>query len=74
MQIFFLAKVAKKCSAPPEYPQTRLMKKLSGGQMFSSGQKVYYDCGEDFTPTRGSRAVQCVGGQWTKLTLKCESK
>lgn len=68
------AQVAKKCSAPPEYPFTRLAKKYSTIARFSSGEKVYYDCAEDFTPSRGSRALQCVGGKWTKLTLKCEKK
>uniref|UniRef100_H3D4W4 Sushi domain-containing protein n=1 Tax=Tetraodon nigroviridis TaxID=99883 RepID=H3D4W4_TETNG len=39
---------------------------------FAAGEKVYYRCAEDFTPTRGLRAVQCSNGAWTKLTLKCE--
>lgn len=68
------AQVPKKCPAPPEYPHTRLSSKHSGVQTFVSGQKVYYDCGEDFTPSRGSRAAECVSGKWTKLTLKCEKK
>lgn len=67
------AQVPKQCSAPPEYPHTRL-RKSAAVQRFSSGVKVYYDCAEDFTPSRGSRAVQCVSGKWTKLTLKCEKK
>ncbi|XP_049921778.1 complement receptor type 1 isoform X1 [Epinephelus moara] len=68
------AQVPKKCSAPPEYPHTRLVRKYSTIPRFSSGEKVYYDCAEDFTPSRGSRAVQCLAGRWTKLTLKCEKK
>ncbi|XP_054465034.1 complement receptor type 1-like [Anoplopoma fimbria] len=68
------AQVPKKCSAPPEYPNTALGKKYTRIQKFFSGEKVYYECGEDLTPSRGSRAVQCVGGRWTQLTLKCEKK
>lgn len=68
------AEVAKKCSAPPEYPHTALAKKHSGRKSFDAGEKLYYNCAEDFTPTKGLRAVQCSRGTWTKLTLKCESK
>lgn len=63
-----------KCPAPSEHPFTILDLKYTRKQTFSDGEKVYYNCAEDFTPYRGSRAVQCVHGQWTKLTLKCESK
>ncbi|KAI3357536.1 hypothetical protein L3Q82_015950, partial [Scortum barcoo] len=35
------------------------------------GDLPYAYCDEDFTPTRGSRAVQCVDGG-TKMTLKCK--
>ncbi|XP_076597275.1 complement receptor type 1-like isoform X1 [Chaetodon auriga] len=66
------AQEPKKCSAPPEYPHTRLDARFSGKLKFGSGEKVYYDCAEDFTPSRGFRAVQCVNGKWSKLTLKCE--
>ncbi|XP_070824667.1 C4b-binding protein alpha chain-like isoform X3 [Chaetodon trifascialis] len=68
------AQEPKKCSAPPEYPHTRLDARFSGKLKFGSGEKVYYNCAEDFTPSRGFRAVQCVDGKWTKLTLKCEKK
>ncbi|KAK2897395.1 membrane cofactor protein [Channa argus] len=68
------AQVEKKCSAPPRHPNTRIAKKYRTGQKFSTGDKVYYHCTKDFTPTRGSRAVECVDGKWTKLTLKCEKK
>lgn len=64
----------KKCSAPPEYPHTRLDARFAGKQRFGSGEKVYYNCAEDFTPSKGIRVVQCVDGTWGKLTLKCESK
>ncbi|XP_028437704.1 complement receptor type 1 [Perca flavescens] len=63
----------KECSTPREYPNTRLRgtpEKLT----FSSGKKVYYDCGEDLAPSRGSPSVQCVDGKWTRLTLKCEKR
>ncbi|MEQ2298071.1 hypothetical protein AMECASPLE_001356 [Ameca splendens] len=66
------AQVAHKCSAPPEYPHTRLEKKFISIQKFRSGDKVYYSCAEDFTPSRGSRSVKCQGGKWSPLTLKCE--
>ncbi|XP_035996043.1 complement receptor type 1 isoform X1 [Fundulus heteroclitus] len=66
------AQEAQECSAPPEYPHTRLDKKFTSRQKFSSGQKVYYSCAEDFTPFRGSRSVECRDGKWSKLTLKCE--
>ncbi|KAF3860727.1 hypothetical protein F7725_000982 [Dissostichus mawsoni] len=56
------------------YQHARLVKKYSGLQKFLSGEKVYYDCAEDFTPSRGSRAAQCVAGRWGKLTLKCEKR
>ncbi|XP_031172593.2 complement receptor type 1 isoform X2 [Sander lucioperca] len=71
------AQVPKECSAPPEYPYTRLRgepEKYSSTRTFSSGKKVYYDCAEDLAPSRGSPSVQCVDGKWTKLTLKCEKK
>ncbi|XP_038138593.1 complement receptor type 1 isoform X1 [Cyprinodon tularosa] len=66
------AKVAEKCSAPLEYPHTRLSEKFSSRQEFSSGEKVYYSCAEDFTPSKGSRSVECHNGKWSRLTLKCE--
>ncbi|XP_042346972.1 LOW QUALITY PROTEIN: CUB and sushi domain-containing protein 3-like [Plectropomus leopardus] len=68
------ARAPKKCSAPPRYAHTRLVKKFSTMRRFISRDKVYYDCAKDFSPSRGSRAVQCVAGKWTKLTLKCEKK
>nr|XP_046251555.1 complement receptor type 1-like [Scatophagus argus] len=68
------AQVAKKCPPPPEYPQTRLAQMYAGRRSFGTGEKVYFDCAEDFTPSRGIRVVQCVDGRWTKLTLKCEKK
>ncbi|XP_063741873.1 complement receptor type 1 isoform X2 [Eleginops maclovinus] len=68
------AQVPKQCSAPPEYQHARLVKKYNGLQKFLNGEKAYYDCAEDFTPSRGSRAVQCVDERWTKLNLKCEKK
>ncbi|KAM6929249.1 complement receptor type 1-like [Lycodopsis pacificus] len=68
------AQVPKPCSAPPEYPNSILVKKYAAMQKFLSGEKVYYECAEDFSPYRGSRAAQCDGGKWTQLTLKCEKK
>ncbi|GAA6216492.1 sushi, von Willebrand factor type A, EGF and pentraxin domain-containing protein 1-like [Lates japonicus] len=68
------AQVLKKCFAPPEYPHTRLDKKFADRQSFNTGEKVYYNCAEDFTPSRGSRAVECNAGKWSRLTLKCEKK
>lgn len=69
------ARVPNKCSAPSEYPHTRLDKKYTSRQKYGIGEKAYYACAEDFSPSAGSRAVQCtVGGKWTKLTLKCEKK
>uniref|UniRef100_A0A8C2WPP8 Si:ch73-217n20.1 n=1 Tax=Cyclopterus lumpus TaxID=8103 RepID=A0A8C2WPP8_CYCLU len=68
------SQVPNGCSAPPKYPNSRLLSKYTRVQKFSSGQKVYHDCAEGFTPARGSRVVQCVGGKWTHLTLKCERK
>ncbi|XP_074537345.1 complement receptor type 1-like isoform X3 [Halichoeres trimaculatus] len=62
------------CSAPAEYPHTRLDPKYSSRQKFSHGEKVYYSCAEDFTPYRGVPKIQCVHGQWTRLTLKCEKR
>lgn len=77
MVVVFPTKIAqapKKCSAPPDYPHTSLHKKYTSRQSFGNGEKVYYNCAEDFAPSRGFRAVQCLYGRWTKLTLKCESK
>lgn len=75
---FFLnqkaAELPKKCSAPPEYPHTTLVKKYRSRKIFNAGEKIYYNCAKDFTPSKGFRAVQCSGGKWTKLTLKCESE
>ncbi|XP_035513011.1 complement receptor type 1 isoform X1 [Morone saxatilis] len=68
------AQVPKTCSPPPEYPHTTLDQRYKTMQKFVSGEKVYYNCAEDFTPARGMRAVQCEDGKWTKLTLKCEKK
>lgn len=66
--------VSQDCSAPDKYPNTKLETKYARRQKFSHNEKVYYSCDDDFTAFSGSRAVQCVDGQWTKLTLKCESK
>ncbi|KAM4737567.1 membrane cofactor protein-like [Anableps anableps] len=66
------AQVAQECAAPPEYPHTRLEHKFTSRQKFSSGEKVYYRCADDFTPSKGSRAVECRNGMWNRLTLKCE--
>ncbi|XP_061591405.1 sushi, von Willebrand factor type A, EGF and pentraxin domain-containing protein 1-like isoform X2 [Cololabis saira] len=63
-----------KCPTPAEFPHTRLQQKYSSRPWFHSGEKVYYNCLEDFSPARGSRSVQCVNGTWSKLTLKCEKK
>ncbi|XP_019951886.2 complement component receptor 1-like protein isoform X1 [Paralichthys olivaceus] len=68
------AQMTKRCSAPREPPHTRLEEKFSRRQSFSSGEKVQFSCAEDFSPSRGSGSVQCLGGRWTKLTLKCEKR
>lgn len=64
--------VPKDCSAPDKYPNTRLETKYASREKFSNNEKVYYSCDDEFTAFKGSRAVQCVDGQWTKLSLKCE--
>lgn len=66
--------IPKGCSAPDKYPNTRLEPKYASRQKFSNKEKVYYSCDDEFTASKGSRTVQCVHGQWTKLSLKCESK
>ncbi|TNN73166.1 C4b-binding protein [Liparis tanakae] len=71
---FASAQVSNECSAPPEYPNIRLLSKYTGVQKFSSGEKVQHNCAEGFAPHRGSRVAQCVGGTWTRLTLKCEKR
>lgn len=68
------APAAQRCPAPPRYPHTSLLGSFASKQSFDSGDKVYYSCAEDFTPSSGSRAVQCRDGLWSKLTLKCASK
>lgn len=68
-----IAQTPKKCGAPRRYPHTALDSRYAAKQSFSSGEKVHYSCAEDFSPSAGVRAVQCSGGRWTKLTLKCES-
>ncbi|XP_028265735.1 complement component receptor 1-like protein isoform X2 [Parambassis ranga] len=67
-----LVSALKDCSAPPEYPHTKLA--IKHRQRFSSGEKIYYKCDEDFTPYRGSRSVECSDGEWSKLSLKCEKR
>ncbi|XP_071750645.1 complement receptor type 2 [Centroberyx gerrardi] len=68
------AQVSRECARPSAYMYTELDKKYTARQKFSHGEKVYYDCAEGFTASRGSRAVQCLNGKWTALTLKCEKK
>uniref|UniRef100_A0A3P8TJZ5 Sushi domain-containing protein n=1 Tax=Amphiprion percula TaxID=161767 RepID=A0A3P8TJZ5_AMPPE len=64
----------KECSSPLEYPNIRLSSRYSSRNKFSSGDKLFYNCAEGFTPFTGSRVVACKGGTWTRLTLKCERK
>ncbi|XP_040050177.1 complement receptor type 1 isoform X2 [Gasterosteus aculeatus] len=66
-----LGQVPEDCSAPPEFPHTRLLKKYTGTRKFSSGEKVRYGCREDSAPSAGSTAVRCDAGRWSQLTLKC---
>ncbi|XP_022594915.1 complement component receptor 1-like protein, partial [Seriola dumerili] len=68
------ARERKECSSPPEYQHAILVKTFSSKQKFHHGEKVYYNCHGDFTPSSGSRSVECDRGQWTKLSLKCEKK
>lgn len=68
------AQVPKKCFPPSEYPSTRLAEKYTKRPRFNVGEKVYYNCATGLIPHGGTRAVQCVNGEWTKLTLKCEKK
>ncbi|XP_073326155.1 complement component receptor 1-like protein [Pagrus major] len=69
------AQAPKKCGAPVVFPHTKLASKYSSRQQFNSGEKVYYDCDDDFTPVfRSIRVVQCLNGGWTKLNLKCEKR
>lgn len=69
------ARAPKKCGAPVAYPHTKLASKYSDRQHFNFGEKVYYDCADDFTASsRAFRAVKCLQGGWSKLNLKCESK
>ncbi|CAN9515340.1 unnamed protein product [Ophioblennius macclurei] len=72
--LFSLSSAQEWCSTPVEYPHTRLNKKYSSRLKFNNGDKVYYNCAENFTPSRGIRSVQCENGKWTKLTLKCEKR
>nr|XP_057906606.1 complement decay-accelerating factor transmembrane isoform-like isoform X1 [Doryrhamphus excisus]XP_057906608.1 complement decay-accelerating factor transmembrane isoform-like isoform X1 [Doryrhamphus excisus] len=68
------AQIPRRCSSPPKYPTTRLRSRFSRRHTFDSGQKVYYNCVEDFVPHAGNLSVTCIDGTWTKLTLKCEKK
>ncbi|KAM4562246.1 complement receptor type 1-like isoform 2-T2 [Odontesthes bonariensis] len=68
------ARAAKKCSTPLETPATALFKKVPSGQMFNSGEKVYFRCADEYTPSGGLRYVECKDGEWTRLTLKCDKK
>ncbi|AWP10291.1 putative complement receptor type 1-like [Scophthalmus maximus] len=68
------AQGVKQCSAPPEHPHARLNARFVGRRSFSSGEKVHYSCAEDRSPSRGSRAAQCVEGAWTRVTLKCDKR
>lgn len=69
------AQPPKKCGAPVVYPHTKLASKYSGRQHFNIGEKIYYDCADDFTASsRSIRAVQCLQGGWSRLNLKCESE
>lgn len=68
------AQESKKCSPPPVYPHARLSTKYSTKLSFNDRDKVYYDCADSFSEYRGTRGIQCVQGEWTKLLLKCESK
>ncbi|XP_068453578.1 complement receptor type 1-like isoform X2 [Clinocottus analis] len=71
--LFASAQVPNGCSAPPQYPNIRLNQRFAALHKFSSGEKVYYDCTDDYSG-RGSRAAQCTDGRWSQLTLKCEKK
>ncbi|XP_019746332.1 C4b-binding protein alpha chain-like isoform X2 [Hippocampus comes] len=68
------AEVPKRCSAPPQFPSTRLQNKWRTRNTFDIGEKVYYKCAEDFVAYAGSLSVMCVNGIWTALTLKCEKR
>ncbi|KAM4610366.1 complement receptor type 2 isoform 2-T2 [Polymixia lowei] len=68
------AEISTDCGTPSTYFYTKLDKKYLMKKKFSHGEKVYFDCAEDYVPSKGSRAVECVGGKWTTLTLKCEKK
>ncbi|XP_029012119.1 complement receptor type 1-like isoform X2 [Betta splendens] len=73
--LFASAQVSKRCPPPFAYPHISLDRKFAQKQTFSQGEKVYFNCAEDFTAVRGSRAVQCLeSGEWTKLSLKCEKR
>ncbi|XP_041860037.1 sushi, von Willebrand factor type A, EGF and pentraxin domain-containing protein 1-like isoform X1 [Melanotaenia boesemani] len=68
------AQFARKCSSPLEYPTTTLDKTIISKQSFNSGDRVFYRCAEDFTPSAGKSAVVCQDGTWSKLTLKCDKR
>ncbi|XP_068606599.1 complement component receptor 1-like protein [Brachionichthys hirsutus] len=71
---FAAGQIPKECAAPPNYPHASLDSKYVSKQKFNNREKVYYNCAEEFTPSAGIRAAQCLDGKWTKLTLKCEKK
>ncbi|XP_056128799.1 sushi, von Willebrand factor type A, EGF and pentraxin domain-containing protein 1 [Lampris incognitus] len=69
------AQFSKECGRPPgPHQHSKIYSRYALRQKFKEGEKVYYDCAEDYTPSKGSRAVQCIKGKWTVLTLKCEKK
>ncbi|XP_037539926.1 complement receptor type 1 [Nematolebias whitei] len=65
------AQGAQRCSSPPQYPRTELLQRFTSKQSFDSGDKVYYNCAQDFTPSGGIRSSRCLDGKWSKLTLTC---
>ncbi|XP_028307915.1 membrane cofactor protein-like [Gouania willdenowi] len=64
------------CPAPPQYQHLNvtLDEMFRGRQWFRSGDKVSYDCAQDFTPIDGSHYVLCTDGLWNKLSLRCRKK
>ncbi|XP_051914612.1 C4b-binding protein alpha chain-like [Hippocampus zosterae] len=68
------AEFPKRCSAPPQFPSTRLQNKWRTRSTFDIGEKVYYKCADDFVAYAGSLSAMCVNGIWTALTLKCKQR
>ncbi|XP_072571225.1 C4b-binding protein alpha chain-like isoform X2 [Paramormyrops kingsleyae] len=71
---FFAGSVRADCTSPDAQENMVLTGEALLKNNFPEASTASFQCSIGYVRARGSGTTSCIGGKWTKVTLKCEKK